>query len=673
MKYLAQSRLILDRSRIKLSNTKPSEWAERTRIMSSEITNFPGKFSFDRTPYLREIVDLLSPDHPCKKFAVMKGAQIGFSTGVIENGIGWIISESPGPILYLTGHADLTDEAMNLKIDNMINSCGIRHLIKPNAARSKNSRTGDTNKMKEFPGGSLTAGSANHKMLRQRSTKYNFIDDFEAMKSKSKESGNTRKLIEYRSAGYADSSKTGYISTPEILQGSNIWPAYLMGDQRRYFWECPCCGARIPLEWEVPLEGEDKEMAGIYWKVDQFNKLVKGSVGYICQKCGGFFDEKHKYEMNLAGIWMPTAEPEEEDFQSYQISALYAPPGMSTWTDYVRDYISAHPPRQPRKEDEYKTFRTLCLGLPYEEMGEAPKANDLQKNCKGYQPFTVPEELSIRQGNGKIVILTCACDLNGNLEDARLDWEIVAWAESGSSYSVGHGSIGTFVPREGAKKNRADRALWSYEYYKKNSVWPEFEKVIKTVYRSESGKAFKVFCTGVDTGHVELQAFTYIDKSNCMVLGLKGDKEDAYTRFGVNVPNFKQGQKKSNLYILKVGQLKDDLAEHIKLKYDPGFDDHQPPGFLNFPEPSGGKYTYENYFIQYEAEHRVIVEDKSGQGVALRWIKKNSALQNHFFDVRIYNMAIKEIVTSLVCKSAKLKVYGWSEFCKIALKMRPKD
>lgn len=672
MIYLNQCREVLQASRIILSTITPSEWAEKNRYLPRELTKTPGMMSYKYTPYLIEPVNNLCDDNPCTKVAYMKSGQIGFSTGVIETGIGWIISQNPGPILYLTGHSDLTDEAMDMKVDSMLNNSGIRHLIRPNAQREKNNKTGDTTKRKEFAGGSLIAGSANHKTLRQRTAKTIFVDDFEAMKRMSQESGSTRKLIEWRASSFGDSKKLIYISTPEIAGNSNIHDAYLLGDQRKYFWPCPCCGDYIHLEWEIELEGEENEKAGMTWQLDDHGKIIPGSIGYICQKCGGFFDESYKYELNLRGEWRPTAEPSEEGFRSYHISGLYAPPGQMSWKDLVNDYIAANPPGQPQKEDEMKTFMNLGLGLPFEAVTSEVKAHELQLNAKGYRYGTVPEELSIRQGNGRIVLLTCACDLNGVLEDARLDWEIVAWSESGSSYSVGHGSIGTFIPREGAQKNQKDRPKWTYEYYKPNSVWPELDKIIKTIYKSESGQSFKVFSTGVDTGHLEHHAFVYISKTNSSVIGLKGDKEDSYTRVGVNAPNFKEGRSRANLYLLNVGQLKDDLAELIKLKWDPKNEKNQPPGYLNFPYalPEERKYTYEHYFVQYEAEKRESDPKKPG---AFRWVKKNSNVQNHYFDVKIYNMAMKEIITNFICKSAKMKIFDWSDFCKIALKIRFKS
>lgn len=659
---------LLEASRQLISDVKPSEWTEQRRVMTSEITPFPGPFRYDRTPYLKEIVDCLAPTHPAKTVAVMKGAQIGFSTGVIEAGIGWIISENPGPILFLSGHAELSEEAMNIKIDQMIDSCGLRPLIRPNVIRKKNARTGDTSKSKEFPGGNLTAGSANnHKLLRQRSVKFTFVDDFDAVKQQSKESGGTFRMIEQRSAAYADKKKSFYISTPELLQTSNIDPLFKKGDQRRYHIPCPCCGDYIPLLWSVDLDGTDgREKAGIVWKLDENNRLIPDSVGYICQKCGGFFDESRKHELILMGEWRPTAEPEEIGMYSFHISSLYAPPGMYDWTHYVRQYLEAWPPGGTGKESDQQTFTNLVEGNPFEKKGEAPKANDLQRNnIRAYSIGTIPDKTSMNDGNGHIVLLTCAADMNGLVNDARLDYEVVAWAESGSSYSVIHGSIGTFVPRENQKKDKVDREKWTYELGKPKNVWDEFTKVLSGVYEFDDGRKGRILMAGVDCGHYSQHAYSFLDKlNNPFRIGLKGREESKMMRFGADVPPFRVARERANLYLVEVNAVKDDLNDRVKLQWNDLSDEKQPPGFMNFPTPADGKYLFSNYFSHFEAEHRII-ETKEGQGVGFRWVKKNSAVQNHHWDISVYNLVLRDILASIMCKELKIKPPSWAEYVKV--------
>ncbi len=657
---------MLESGRFRLSTILPSAWTEKYRTMDSSVSRYKGRFSYDVTPYTKAIVDCLSPEHPARTVAVMKGAQIGFSVGVIESGIGWIISQSPGNILLLTGHADLSTEAIE-KIDDMIDSCGIRNLIRANSKRAKNTKTGDTNTKKQFPGGSLVSGSSNnHKLLRQRSTQYGFIDDFDAAKKADKGSGSTVKMIMGRFASYSDKMKLFYISTPELKESSNIEPQYLLGDQRKFHIPCPCCGEFIVLEWNVDVDGTDgKKKGGITWELDDDNELVDDSVGYICQKCGDFFDDSKKHELNLAGMYIPTAKPSRPGYYSFHISALYAPAGMYQWEHYVREWLEANPPDGDRDETLHQTFVNLVLGQTYEQKGEAPKANHLQKNIRPYEIGTIPEALSVRDGNGEIVLITCSSDLNGTENDARLDYEIVAWAESGSSYSIDHGSIGTFIPREGSKKHKVDRERWTYEHNKPNSVWPEFDKILeqKFIVEKRGGKkrSQKIFITAVDTGHYTIHAYNYIDNTPNYVLGIKGKDTEKFMKFGVDLPTFKPARERARLYLAEVNLIKDEMASKMKLRWDSGNDDQQPSGFMNFPTPSDGKYLFNNFFSHYESEHRV-TENKDGKGIATRWVKKSSIAQNHLFDVGIYNIVIKDILVYLIMKQLKIKEYTWQDY-----------
>ena len=658
---------LLDSSKVYLSNIKPSEWNEQNRVMTSEVSPYPGKFSYDRTPYFREIVDCMSPEHPSRIIAFMKGAQIGASTGVIEAAIGWIIAQSPGNAMLLTGHTDLAEEAMNGKVDQMIDSTGLRPLIRPNVLRAKNMRTGDTNKSKEFPGGSLIAGSAgNHKLLRQRSIRYGFIDDFDAAKTSSKESGATTKMIEQRFAAYSQKMKLYYISTPELKQNSNIEPVYLKGDQRKYFIPCPCCGDFINFEWAVAIAGRDGEMGGISYELDDKGELIDGSVGYICQSCGGFFTDSTKSELLKLGEWRATGKASQPGYYSFHLSALYAAPGMYDWEHYVRDYIEAYPPGGSPRTDKAKAFVNLVLGETWEDVASENRAKDLLVNTRNYEIGTIPESVSIKDGNGKIVMLVLACDLNGKTNDARVDYEVVAWSESGSSYSVVHGSIGTFVPRENTIKNKEDRLPWTYEAHRQNNVWTELEAIASRNWDTDTGRKMKIFITGVDTGYsFDGYAYDFVDRAMNLTIALKGKDRDKFVPYNRDISTFKVGKERAKLFLAENLTLKDELSDRMKLKWDEKNDSVQPVGFMNFPQPSGGLYGYKGYFEHFEAEHRVIKQDANGNGLAARWEKKTSTSQNHFYDVHLYAMVLKDIVAHLIFKELKLKPGSWADFVLI--------
>src|SRR2546422_7865475 len=54
-----------------------SEWADTYRVLSSTASAEPGQWRTARTPYLREIMDCLSPFYPAQRIVVQAGAQIG--------------------------------------------------------------------------------------------------------------------------------------------------------------------------------------------------------------------------------------------------------------------------------------------------------------------------------------------------------------------------------------------------------------------------------------------------------------------------------------------------------------------------------------------------------------------------------------------------------------------
>jgi len=63
-----------------------SEWADRHRILSPRDSAEPGRYRTDRTPYMRAIMDALSPLDPARRVVFMKSAQVGATTA----GSNWI-------------------------------------------------------------------------------------------------------------------------------------------------------------------------------------------------------------------------------------------------------------------------------------------------------------------------------------------------------------------------------------------------------------------------------------------------------------------------------------------------------------------------------------------------------------------------------------------------------
>ena len=649
--YLSELISIVESANVKISDIKPSDWYEANRYMTADVSPIPGMFSYENSPYTREIVDCLMPSHPARNVAVMKGAQIGFSSSVIEPGIGWIISQNPGNILFLVGHEGLISDA-NKKVDRMIDSTKIRKLIKSTSGRSRNTKSGDTDKMKEFPDGYMKLGIANHKELRNISMQYGFIDDFESMKNETKESGSTFELIQARFRAFSKKKKLFCISTPEVKETSNIEPQYLAGDQRKYNIKCPCCSEMIPLEWSVVSEKNPDKMVGITWDIDEDMDLIDESVGYTCQKCEGFFDDRNKTDLLHGGIWIPTAKPSRPDYFSYHISALYAPTYMDGWLDYVRLYIDANPIDGERNEGKWKGFKNTVLGETYSVSVQNMKAKDLQQNIRKYDVGVVPDNLSIEDGNGKIILLTCGSDLNGTLDDARLDYEIVAYSESGATYSVIHGSVGTFINRD---KHPERRVKWTYRRGAENNVWDKFREIISKKYKTDTDRSMSVYQTGLDVGYMQDYALGFIEDYNeTFIVGLKGNEHESSNSIGVEKKSYKQSTNIKNMYLVESNYTKDVLAQHMKLKHRAS-DSKQPIGFMNFPIPAEGLYLYKNYFEHFEAEEKRFDKNK------YTW-KKRQGKQNHLYDCRLYNYVARDIFLDNLFREYKIKNGTWKNY-----------
>src|SRR5689334_3356071 len=134
-----------------------SEWADRYRTLSQRASAEPGPWRTDRTPYLREIMDCLSPSSSVETVVLMKGAQVG-GTECGNNWIGYVVHQAPGPMLAVQPTVDMAKRNSKQRIDPLIEESEVlRNLV--HDPRSRDS--GNTVLSKEFPGGVLVMTGAN--------------------------------------------------------------------------------------------------------------------------------------------------------------------------------------------------------------------------------------------------------------------------------------------------------------------------------------------------------------------------------------------------------------------------------------------------------------------------------------------------------------------------------
>ncbi|MCB1372461.1 MAG: phage terminase large subunit family protein, partial [Rhodobacteraceae bacterium] len=325
-----------------------SEWADRYRMLSSRAAAEPGRYRTKRTPYMKEIMDALSPGHPAQRIVFMKAAQVG-ATEAGSCFLGFIIHQAPGPALAVQPTVELAKRNSRQRIDPLIEeSPALRDKVKP--ARSRDA--GNTMLSKEFAGGILIMTGANSAVgLRSTPARYIFLDEVDAYPASVDEEGDPVSLAEARSLTFAHRRKVFLASTPTIRGLSRIEREYEASDQRRYFVACPHCAASQWLKFER-----------LRWE-----KGKPETAAYVCESCDAPIAEHHKTAMLEGGEWRATAVSVDPSTIGFHLSALYSPVGWLSWERIARAWEAAQ-----GSDEAIRAFRNTILGETWVETGEAP-------------------------------------------------------------------------------------------------------------------------------------------------------------------------------------------------------------------------------------------------------------------------------------------------------------
>ena len=378
-----------------------SEWADRHRWLSSRASAEPGRYRTARTPYMREIMDALSPNSPHQRVVFMKAAQVG-ATEAGNCFIGFVMHHAPGPMLAVQPTVELAKRNSRQRIDPLIEeSPELRERVKP--ARSRDA--GNTMLSKEFAGGILIMTGANSAVgLRSTPARYIFLDEVDAYPASADEEGDPVSLAEARSLTFAHRRKVFLVSTPTIRGLSRIEREFEASDQRRYHLPCPHCGHVQWLKFER-----------LRW-----DKGRPENAEYHCEGCDTPIAEHHKTAMLEAGEWRATAEPEDPGTVGYHLSALYSPVGWLGWARIARAHEAA------RGSDEaMRAFRNTVLGETWMETGEAPDWQRLAERREAWASGTVP-------AGG--LFLTAGADVQKD----RIEVDVWAWGRGLESWLVDH-------------------------------------------------------------------------------------------------------------------------------------------------------------------------------------------------------------------------------------------
>ena len=564
-----------------------SQWADQHRILSSRSSAEPGRWKTNRTPYLQELMDCLSPHSPIERVVFMKGAQVG-GTEAGNNWIGYVIDCAPGPMMAVSPTVEMAKRNSKQRIDPLIEESPVlRELISPSRSRD----AGNTILAKEFRGGVLVMTGANSAVgLRSMPARYLFLDEVDGYPQDVDGEGDAISLAEARTRTFAR-RKILIVSTPTISGASNIEREYLASDQRRYFVPCPLCGHHQYLQFE-----------NLRWQRGSSGALPD-TAAYCCEECNELIPEHHKTEMLTKGEWRATNPEYVGRTAGFHLSSLYSPLGWRSWAQIARAWESAID-RETGSISAIKTFKNTELGECWVEQGEAPVWEKLLERMEDYRIGTIPA--------GGLLLVA-----GTDIQKDRIEVSVWAYGRSKESWLVEHRVLS-------GETSRAD-------------VWQSLAAMLSETWSHTSGIEIPLARIAIDSGYATQETYGFVRQiKDARVLTIKGVAKGAAligmptaVEMTVNGKRLKAGIK---LYGVVSGIAKQELYSNL-LK-TPSVNEAgeitYPAGYVHLPKMDA------EYLQQLCAEQ--LVTRKGRNGYAIReWQKMRD--RNEALDCAVYARA----------------------------------
>lgn len=372
-----------------------SQYAEERRILPGTSSSESGPWRNSRTPYLVEIMDCLSPQHPAEDVVFKKPTQVG-GTEVIINTACFYLEHDPCPMgLFQT--TEKTAERFT------------KQRTAPSFAAMNFDRilTGDSLYFKEFPGGSMITGWSNSAAnLRSMPLRVALNDEISGWVEDCEGEGDPCDLVTARTENFPG-KKRFWTSTPGVEGHCRITMKYLEGDQREYNVPCPWCGELHPWKWEF-----------VRWDRDVHGKGIPSTVRMKCPHCGHEYRENQKTELMAlenGARWVATNP--RGAFPSFGLNALYSPLGWFSWEKMVREFLNSI--GNLSKQKAWTNNRK----------GEAWQVEGLTVDGDGL--YTRREEYMAEVPDG-VLLLTAGIDT----QDDRLEVEVVGWGKGFESWGI---------------------------------------------------------------------------------------------------------------------------------------------------------------------------------------------------------------------------------------------
>jgi len=561
-----------------------SEWSDRHRMLSSKASAEPGRWRTKRTPYLREIMDCLSPTSPVERVVFMAGGQLG-KTECGNNWLGYVIHHSPGPMMAVSPTVEMAKRNSKQRIDPLIEESPVlQELISP--ARSRDS--GNTILAKEFRGGVLVMTGANSAVgLRSMPVRYLFLDEVDGYPLDVDGEGDAISLAEARTRTFAR-RKIFIVSTPTIAGASAIEREYEASDQRRFFLPCPYCSKRQYLRFDQ-----------LRW-----HKGRPETAAYLCEACDTPIPEHHKTAMLEAGEWQALAPENGSKTAGFHLSSLYSPVGWRSWREIAAAWESAVS-LESGSAAAIKTFKNTELGETWVEEGEAPDWQRLVERREDYPIGTIPL-------GGQLLVA------GADVQKDRIEASVWAFGRGKESWLIEHRVFMGDTARE--------------------AVWQQLAGLLHETWTHASGALLPLVRLALDTGFATQEAYAFVRKvKDSRVMAVKGVARGVAligTPTAVDVTvNGRKLRRGVKVFSVAVGLAKLEFYNNLRKSAEVAADGTTllyPPGYVHLPK-------IDAEFIQQLCAEQLITR-RNRQGFPVReWQKVRE--RNEGLDAAIYSRA----------------------------------
>lgn len=553
-----------------------SEWADQYRVLSGKSASEPGKWRTNRTPYLKEIMDCLSPTSPVERVVFMKGAQVG-GTECGNNWIGYVIHLAPGPMMAVAPTVEMAKRNSKQRIDPLIEeSPTLSSLIAPARARD----SGNTILGKEFRGGVLVMTGANSAVgLRSMPVRYLFLDEVDGYPGDVEGEGDAIALAEARTRTFAR-RKIFIVSTPTISGSSRIEREYEQTDQRQFMVPCPHC------EHEQVLAFEQ-----LIWE-----KGLPETAHYKCESCEQPIYEYQKTEMLERGRWQSSIPDYVGKTVGFHLSSLYSPVGWRSWADIAAAWEAAQ-----GSATALKAFKNTELGETWVEQGETPEWERLLERREDYRIGTVPLGAA----------LLCA---GVDVQKDRIEVSVWAFGRGKEAWLVEHRVLAGDTSRE--------------------AVWQRLREMLDESWTHASGVQLRLSRIGLDTGFATQEAYAFVRKlRDSRLLPMKGVARGAALVGLPTAVDMTVGGKKLRrgvrVYSVVGGIAKLEFYNHLRKTLEVTEDGEilYPAGYIHLPKVDA------EFVQQLCSEQLVTRRDRNGYPVR-EWQKireRNEALDCYVY------------------------------------------